>query len=142
MLSRSLTPLARQALRVRRSVAPTAQLPPAFGRRTNSSSSSGGNGLPSSWPPLPPGFEKVTQRPSAIEAIRNLVEIMKKNGIDMSSGEKPSMFQMMKLASNSEIREATGKLMHELKEAGMDVSPQALQKFMQAGADSLKDPKK
>ncbi len=68
-------------------------------------SSASPNGLPQ----LPPGFEKLAHSPSALSAITNLVEIMKQNGVNLQSGEKPSMWQMIKLAKNQEVRDATSK---------------------------------
>lgn len=58
---------------------------------------------------LPPGMEKIGESPGALSAIRNLMEVLKKNGIDVASGQKPSMMELAKLATNSEVREATGK---------------------------------
>jgi hypothetical protein len=39
----------------------------------------------------------------------------------MTTGQKPSTFQMMKLAANSEFRAATQKLSEELLKAGIDL---------------------
>ena len=64
---------------------------------------------PNSFPQLPPGFEKLAHSPSALSAISNLVEVMKQNGVDLHTGEKPSMWQMVKLARNQEVRDATTK---------------------------------
>lgn len=64
---------------------------------------------PNGMPQLPPGFEKLAHSPSALSAITNLVEIMKQNGVDLHTGERPSMWQMMKLARNQEVRDATSK---------------------------------
>ncbi|EST04673.1 hypothetical protein PSEUBRA_005947 [Kalmanozyma brasiliensis GHG001] len=85
---------------------------------------------PNSFPQLPPGFEKLAHSPSALSAITNLVEVMKQNGVDLHTGEKPSMWQMVKLARNQEVRDATTKVMEELKNAGVDVSPERLQSIM------------
>ncbi len=76
---------------------------PVSARRWASSAS------PNSFPQLPPGFEKLAHSPSALSAITNLVEVMKANGVDLHTGEKPSMWQMMKLARNQEVRDATTK---------------------------------
>lgn len=58
---------------------------------------------------LPSGFEKLGQAPEALSAINRLIEVLKKHGVDVNSGEKPSMMQLAKLATNSEVREYTGK---------------------------------
>ncbi|GAC93162.1 hypothetical protein PHSY_000725 [Pseudozyma hubeiensis SY62] len=90
---------------------------------------------PNSFPQLPPGFEKLAHSPSALSAISNLVEVMKQNGVDLHTGEKPSMWQMVKLAKNQEVRDATTKVMEELKNAGVDVSPERLQAIMNSQKD-------
>jgi hypothetical protein len=134
---------------------------PVAARRWASSAS------PNSFPQLPPGFEKLAHSPSALSAITNLVEVMKANGVDLHTGEKPSMWQMMKLARNQEVRDATTKgrlsptfevwrsdplwrrrntehpclfvracaVMEELKNAGVDVSPERLQAIMNSQKD-------
>ncbi|GAC72223.1 hypothetical protein PANT_6c00129 [Moesziomyces antarcticus T-34] len=102
---------------------------PVSARRWASSAS------PNSFPQLPPGFEKLAHSPSALSAITNLVEVMKANGVDLHTGEKPSMWQMMKLARNQEVRDATTKVMEELKNAGVDVSPERLQAIMNSQKD-------
>ena len=58
---------------------------------------------------LPPGFEKVAESPSALGAIKELADVLEKNGLDMSGGAKPSMTQMVKLAANADVREKTAK---------------------------------
>lgn len=58
---------------------------------------------------LPPGFEKVAESPSALAAIKELADVLEKNGLDMSGGVKPSMTQMVKLAANADVREKTAK---------------------------------
>lgn len=37
------------------------------------------------------------------------MEVLQKHGVDVSSGAKPSMFQLAKLATNAEVRDATAK---------------------------------
>lgn len=79
-------------------------LAPAALRKGYASSAS-----PNGFPQLPPGFEKLAHSPTALSAISNLVEVMKQNGVDLHTGEKPSMWQMIKLAKNQEVRDATTK---------------------------------
>ena len=64
----------------------------------------------SSWEQtLPPGFEKLGESPEALAAVNHLIEVLEKHGLDLSSGAKPSMMQMAKLATNAEVRECTAK---------------------------------
>ncbi|WFD28963.1 hypothetical protein MNAN1_003979 [Malassezia nana] len=85
----------------------------------------------SSWEQtLPPGFEKLGESPEALAAVNHLIEVLEKHGLDLSSGTKPSMMQMAKLATNAEVRECTAKVVQEMKKAGVDLSPENLQKIM------------
>ncbi|WFD32938.1 hypothetical protein MSPP1_003991 [Malassezia sp. CBS 17886] len=79
---------------------------------------------------LPPGFEKLSGRPEALAAMQNLIDVLKKNGMDLSSGEKPSMMQLARMATNSEVRECTAKVVEEMRKAGIDLSPERLQELM------------
>ncbi|KAJ1023444.1 hypothetical protein NDA16_003061 [Ustilago loliicola] len=129
LLARAFIPSVRTAVSAR----PAAlRLTPILGNRYASSAS------PNSFPQLPPGFEKLAHSPSALSAISNLVEVMKQNGVDLHTGEKPSMWQMVKLARNQEVRDATTKVMEELKNAGVDVSPERLQAIMNSQKDLFK----
>ncbi|SAM82867.1 uncharacterized protein UBRO_03399 [Ustilago bromivora] len=130
LLTRSFTPSFRSATLGARSTA--FQISPVVGNRYASSAS------PNSFPQLPPGFEKLAHSPSALSAISNLLEVMKQNGVDLHTGEKPSMWQMVKLAKNQEVRDAITKAMEELKNAGVDVSPERLQAIMNSQKDLFK----
>lgn len=104
MLSRTVSLVSRRSGALVAPAAPRlAAVPMTLHRRAYASSS------PDSFPQLPPGFEKLAHSPTALSAIQNLVELMKKNGVDLTSGEKPSMWQLMKLATNSEVKTATSK---------------------------------
>ncbi|KIS69505.1 uncharacterized protein UMAG_02045 [Mycosarcoma maydis] len=128
--SRFITRAIRPSTRTLRSTTLAAIPQPALRSRTYASSPT-----PNSFPQLPPGFEKLAHSPSALTAISNLVEVMKQNGVDLHTGEKPSMWQMVKLARNQEVRDATTKVMEELKNAGIDVSPERLQAIMNSQND-------
>lgn len=105
--SRFITRAIRPSTRTLRSTTLAAIPQPALRSRTYASSPT-----PNSFPQLPPGFEKLAHSPSALTAISNLVEVMKQNGVDLHTGEKPSMWQMVKLARNQEVRDATTKGEH------------------------------
>lgn len=47
--------------------------------------------------------------PEALSAISNLMAKMQENGIDLKSGERPSMAELAKLAVKEDVREATAK---------------------------------
>ncbi|WFD00994.1 hypothetical protein MYAM1_003754 [Malassezia yamatoensis] len=76
---------------------------------------------------VPEGMEKVHESPGALSAIRNLMEVLKQNGMDFSKGEKPSMMMLARLATKSDVRQATSKVVEELKNAGIELTPDRLQ---------------
>ncbi|WFC96465.1 hypothetical protein MBRA1_003122 [Malassezia brasiliensis] len=79
---------------------------------------------------LPKGMEKLGESPGALAAIRQLMDVLQSHGIDLSKGEKPSMFTLARLASKSDVRQATGKVVEELQKAGIELTPERLQKLM------------
>jgi len=50
------------------------------------------------------------------------MSLMVKNGVDMSS--KPSTMTLIKLASNTELRDAAKRFVTALQKAGIDINPQ------------------
>ncbi|KAI3617070.1 hypothetical protein CBS9595_002979 [Malassezia furfur] len=86
---------------------------------------------------LPKGMEKLGESPGALAAIRQLMDVLKSHGMDVSKGEKPSMFTLARLAAKSDVRQATSKgtphadaVVEELKKAGIELTPERLQKLM------------
>ncbi|OAX42880.1 hypothetical protein K503DRAFT_262257 [Rhizopogon vinicolor AM-OR11-026] len=68
-------------------------------------------------------FGKLADKPEALMALRDFAELMRAQGIDANSGP-PSTMQMMRLAANSEFREAAQKVVTELQKAGVDLTSQ------------------
>ncbi|KAG2348682.1 hypothetical protein BDR05DRAFT_839516, partial [Suillus weaverae] len=69
-------------------------------------------------------FGKLADKPEALMALRDFAELMKAQGqpiIWIDANSPPSAFQMMKLAANSEFREAAQKVVSELQKAGVDL---------------------
>ncbi|KAG7529985.1 hypothetical protein FFLO_05282 [Filobasidium floriforme] len=75
-----------------------------------------------------PLLDIMKKSPGAVAALKEAGEIAKKKGVDMTS--PPSKMTMMSLAFDSEFRGAIEKLMTELKNAGVDVTPENLQNMM------------
>ncbi|KAJ3507557.1 hypothetical protein NLJ89_g6232 [Agrocybe chaxingu] len=82
-----------------------------------------------------PTFQKLQNSPGALEALMNMAEVLKKNGIDASKGFSPSL--MWKVAGNKEIREATTKLLEEFKKAGVDLSSKDVMQELTALSQKL-----
>ena len=60
-------------------------------------------------PVLPPGFEKLGESPEALAALNQLMEALQRQGIDLSSGQRPTMKQLYVLATNPEVRECASR---------------------------------
>lgn len=96
---------------------------------------------------LPPGLEKLGESPEALTAINELMQLLKKNGIDVASGQKPTMAQIGKLAFDKEVRQCTAKgaytllaldsqpVVEELRNTGIELSPEKLQNLMHGGGE-------
>ncbi|KAG2146630.1 hypothetical protein DEU56DRAFT_785542 [Suillus clintonianus] len=67
-------------------------------------------------------FGKLADKPEALMALRDFAELMRAQGIDANA--PPSTLQMMRLAANSEFREAAQKVVTELQNAGVDLTSQ------------------
>ncbi|GHJ84620.1 hypothetical protein NliqN6_1022 [Naganishia liquefaciens] len=75
-----------------------------------------------------PLFNVIKSHPTAMEAIRDIGDLMQKKGIDLT--QPPSKMTLMKLAMDGEFRIAITKVMTELKQAGVDVTPENVQQLM------------
>lgn len=62
---------------------------------------------------LPFGLDKLGEKlgasPEALSAVRELMDVLKKHGINLAVGYKPTILQLAKLATNSEVRQSTTK---------------------------------
>jgi len=58
----------------------------------------------------PPEFmDKLMESPQAMQSISKLMDLLEKKGVDVKSGNPPSMMQMAKIAMDGDIRTATGE---------------------------------
>ncbi|KAF9013349.1 hypothetical protein BDQ17DRAFT_1419508 [Cyathus striatus] len=75
-----------------------------------------------------PVVKKMVENPEVMEALKDLHKFLQSNGIPIG---KPSAFQMIKLAANSDFRAAASRLMEEMQKAGIDVkSKEVLNEIM------------
>ncbi|KAJ2933478.1 hypothetical protein H1R20_g3607, partial [Candolleomyces eurysporus] len=75
-------------------------------------------------------WKKVANHPGSLEALRNLMEVLMKNGINMGSGQQPGLSDMIKLARNTEFRDAVVRVKTEMKAAGFDLEDPELMKSL------------
>ncbi|KAG8912049.1 hypothetical protein FRC01_005326 [Tulasnella sp. 417] len=85
-----------------------------------------------------PQMQKIANSPSAMAALMEMAKILQDAGINMT--RKPSMFEMMKLASNTEFRTAANKVVEEFKKAGVELNSESMMQMF--GNSSLTGPKK
>jgi len=69
-----------------------------------------------------PLLKQIAGNPEALGALQDFMSLMVKNGVDMSS--KPSTMTLIKLASNTELRDAAKRFVTALQKAGIDINPQ------------------
>ncbi|KAF9780293.1 hypothetical protein BJ322DRAFT_1112957 [Thelephora terrestris] len=67
-------------------------------------------------------FKKLADKPAALAALNNFAQILKDEGIDITSGQPPSKTQMFKLAMSPKFRDGAKKVVVELQNAGIDLS--------------------
>ncbi|EJF63040.1 hypothetical protein DICSQDRAFT_146014 [Dichomitus squalens LYAD-421 SS1] len=77
-------------------------------------------------------FLKLLQeKPEVEEHIRGFVQLLKDNGVDVSSGQMPSKLDMFQLMMKKEIRESATCMATTLQEAGIDLrNPEMMQSLM------------
>lgn len=85
-----------------------------------------------------PQMQKIADSPGAMTALMEMAKILQDAGINMN--RKPSMFEMMKLASNTEFRTAANKVVEEFKKAGVELNSESMMQMF--GNNSLTGPKK
>lgn len=66
-------------------------------------------------------FQKIADHPQAIAALQEFACILQRDGIDLTCGQ-PSVFKIMKLAANSDFKNAMKRVSEELQKAGIDIS--------------------
>jgi len=76
-------------------------------------------------------FQKLADKPDALSALAHFAKVLQDQGIDVVSGKTPSPMQMIRLARNAEFREAAGRVVNELQNAGIKIdSQEALAELM------------
>ncbi|KAG8949308.1 hypothetical protein FRC04_008910 [Tulasnella sp. 424] len=83
-------------------------------------------------------MQKIANSPEAMAALMEIGKILQDSGINMT--RKPSMFEMMKLASNMEFRAAANKVAEEFKKAGVELNSESMMQMF--GNSPLTGPKK
>ncbi|CAG8822086.1 999_t:CDS:1, partial [Racocetra fulgida] len=69
--------------------------------------------------PNDPFITKIRSNPRILSTIQELVQLLQSKGVDLNSGQTPSMIQMAKLASDKEVSAKLVIIDSQLREAGI-----------------------
>ncbi|KIK65459.1 hypothetical protein GYMLUDRAFT_116843, partial [Collybiopsis luxurians FD-317 M1] len=64
--------------------------------------------------------KKLQQSPDAILALKEFIELLQKEGLDVSSGKPPSTMQIVKLGMKKEVRDGMTRMTEAMQKAGVD----------------------
>ncbi|KAE9410258.1 hypothetical protein BT96DRAFT_969352 [Gymnopus androsaceus JB14] len=88
---------------------------------------------PASEAPIPPSSpelharlqnttlaKKLQQSPEALQAIRDFIDVLQREGLDVSSGKPPSAMQLMRLGLKKDVRDGMARVTTAMQNAGVD----------------------
>ncbi|KAM5532730.1 hypothetical protein V8D89_013622 [Ganoderma adspersum] len=81
-------------------------------------------------------------KPELLDNINEFVQLLKDNGVDISTGVMPSKMSMFRLLMKEEIRQSAMKMAAALQEAGVDVQSKEMMESFLAIQKIVKDVKK
>nr|VWP00678.1 UDP-xylose synthase [Ganoderma boninense] len=82
------------------------------------------------------------EKPELLENINEFMQLLKDNGVDLSTGVMPSKMFMLRLLMKQEIRESAMKMVATLQEAGIDIQSKEVVESFMAMQKMAKDVKK
>ncbi|PIL36701.1 hypothetical protein GSI_00390 [Ganoderma sinense ZZ0214-1] len=123
----------RDALRSRASFSTTAQ------RRANEVPTENLQAMFSQQQKL---LKLMQDKPELLDNINEFMQLLKDNGVDLSTGVMPSKISMMRLLMKQEIRESAMKMAATLQEAGIDLQSKEMMESFLAMQKMSKDVKK
>src|SRR3954453_6634082 len=77
-----------------------------------------------------PLVTKIRSDPQILTSIQEFSQLLQGKGVDLSTGQMPSMLQMAKLASDKEVNAKIMAINSQLTKAGITLDAQTIQKFM------------
>lgn len=90
--------------------------------------------------PNDPIVARISQDPKLVASIQEFSEILKSKGFDLKERQMPSMLQMAKLATDSQVKQKLINLNKELKNAGIELNPETVQKYMTFAPQGMEKP--
>lgn len=73
---------------------------------------------------------RISQDPKLIASIQEFSQILKNKGVDLSTGQMPSMLQMARLATDGQVKQKLINLNNEFKNAGVEFNAETAQKYI------------
>ncbi|CAG8483752.1 2737_t:CDS:1 [Paraglomus brasilianum] len=77
-----------------------------------------------------PLLVKIASNPELVSTLQEFAELLQTKGIDVTSGEPPPITEAMKLFSDPQVREVSGRIARGLQAVGVPLDPQALMAMM------------
>ncbi|CAG8457451.1 10313_t:CDS:1 [Paraglomus occultum] len=77
-----------------------------------------------------PLLAKIASNPELVSTLQEFAELLQTKGIDVTSGEPPPVTEAMKLFSDPQVREVSGRIARGLQAVGVPLDPQVLMTMM------------
>ncbi|THH03587.1 hypothetical protein EW145_g6163 [Phellinidium pouzarii] len=71
-----------------------------------------------------PLLEKIADKPDAVKALKDMLNIAKDAGFDASSNREITFVQMFKLVSNTNFKKSANRVVEEFQKAGIEINKQ------------------
>jgi len=87
-----------------------------------------------------PLMRQVADKPEAMKALMDFAQLMKEQGIEMNGAAPPSPLQIIKLASNKQLRAAASNLAVKLREAGVNLTRENAMEMLMGSSNPTPKP--
>jgi len=85
-------------------------------------------------------MRQVADKPEAMKALMDFAQLMKEQGIEMNGAAPPSPLQIIKLASNKQLRAAASNLAVKLREAGVNLTRENAMEMLMGSSNPTPKP--
>ncbi|KZT39662.1 hypothetical protein SISSUDRAFT_1118854 [Sistotremastrum suecicum HHB10207 ss-3] len=79
-----------------------------------------------------PLMQKLQNSPEALSAISNMLDIMRQEGFDTTSGRQPSTMQMLKLFTNARVVAELDNVKEALTKAGIEINQETAMEVLKS----------
>ncbi|KAL1918497.1 uncharacterized protein VTP21DRAFT_3157 [Calcarisporiella thermophila] len=127
-------PYAAFSPRISRPVCPTRVVSPALNRSFHSSpfhrdqNESGHRGVD----PNHPLIQQLASNPHILHSLTEFTQLLQEKGLDVTGAKPPSFMQMMKLMTDSQIKEKVGEISQQFQAAGIQLDMSTIMELSKA----------